>query len=74
MVDDLQTFSQMNIHLLATDTHYLNFVDWDGSTGTTLEIDHLSDGSIDEVIPLDGSSSTWAIFLPILTKWVNNKN
>jgi hypothetical protein len=55
-----------DIEILATDTHILHFGAWDGYGAITLEIDHGSDGTVDETIMLTNQVK-WSM-LPILTK------
>ena len=59
-------FYHNNIEILATDTHILHFGAWDGYGAITLEIDHGSDGTIDETITLV-NEVVWA-FLPSVSK------
>jgi hypothetical protein len=59
-----QDFYHSQISIAATDTHYINFADRDGKGTITIEIDHNSDGTIDETIVVE-NQLTW-LFLPIL--------
>lgn len=61
-----QNFLHTNIPISATDTHYINYTDWDGSGALTLQIDQGSDGSIDSSVELTNMSHR--IFLPINIK------
>jgi hypothetical protein len=59
-------FYHSDIEILATDTHILHFGAWDGYGSITLEIDHGSDGTIDEILEL-GNQVKWAI-MPLVIK------
>jgi hypothetical protein len=60
------SFYHSDIEILATDTHILHFGAWDGFGAITLEIDHGSDGTIDETLVLV-NQVVWA-YLPNLSK------
>ena len=57
-------FYHSDVPLLATDTHIINFGPWDGSGTITLEIDHGSDGTIDETVDLENQMQF--VFLPVV--------
>lgn len=57
-------FWHNDISLQATDTHYLDFAAWDGMGAITLQIDHGSDGTIDEIVSLENQPPT--IYLPVI--------
>jgi hypothetical protein len=59
-------FYHGDIEILATDTHILHFGAWDGYGAITLEIDHGSDGTIDETIELE-NQVVW-VNLPFIIK------
>ncbi len=59
-----QTFAHTGLAISATDTHYLDYDNWDGSGPMMLQIDHGSDGTIDETLQLQA----YEIYLPIILK------
>lgn len=59
-------FYHDDIEILAADTHIIHFGDWDGYGAITLEIDHGSDGTIDETLLLVNQVQ-WSM-LPLLVK------
>jgi hypothetical protein len=59
-------FYHSDIAIQATDTHIIHFSAWDGHGAITLEIDHGSDGTIDETLTLV-NQVVWA-FLPDIYK------
>jgi len=48
-----QRFVHSDLLIAASDTHYFDYGAWDGSGSLVLEIDHGSDGSIDEIVVLE---------------------
>lgn len=46
-------FLHSDIPILAADTHFIDFGNWDGSGTIILKIDHQSDGTIDEIVELE---------------------
>jgi hypothetical protein len=59
-----QLFVHTDITILATDTHYLDYGTWNGSEPMLLEIDHGSNGTIDEQIPLE--NQVRLLLLPLI--------
>jgi hypothetical protein len=62
----LPNISYPNIPLLAPDRRIIEFGNWYGSNTITLEIDHGSDGTIDENVPLENQMRY--VFLPVLNR------
>lgn len=59
-------FAHHDINILASDTHYLEYDAWDGSGSTTLFVDHGTDGTMDETVPLSNQANT--VFLPLILR------
>ncbi|MBN1181827.1 MAG: formylglycine-generating enzyme family protein [Bacteroidales bacterium] len=59
-------FKNYGINIQATDTHYFDFTNWDGISDIELQIDHGSDGIIDEIIMLTNQDLN--LFLPCILK------
>lgn len=59
-----QNFFHANIVLAAGDTNYVNFAGWNGSGSIALQIDHGSDGTIDQTVML--TAQTPHIYLPLV--------
>ena len=47
-----EAFIHNDVGINPTDTHFVNFGDWDGSGTMSVEVDYGSDGSIDEELIL----------------------
>jgi len=62
-----QAFFHAGVVILATDTHYVDYGEWDGSGPMMLDVDHGSDGTIDETLELDNQAS-WQIYLPLVLR------
>lgn len=60
------TFNHLDIPVAATDTHFVEYSSWEITDTLTLEVDHGSDGSIDETVTLD--NQYYKIYLPINTR------
>jgi hypothetical protein len=58
-----QTFTHAGVAILATDIHYLKYVEWNGTGALTLLIDHGGDGTIDQTVLL--SNQTSHLYLPL---------
>jgi hypothetical protein len=60
-----QGFVHSGIHIVSADTHYVAYSTWPGTGSMTLYVDHGSDGTLDEVVPLENETRT--MFLPLLS-------
>jgi hypothetical protein len=61
-----QWFVHAGVIISATDTHYVAYGAWDGLGTLTLEIDHGSDGTIDESVALE--NQVRHIHLPLVLR------
>lgn len=61
-------FAHNGITIAATDTQYFNYGTWDSTTPMKLEIDHGSDGTIDETLNLSNQACTAKPSKPTITK------
>jgi hypothetical protein len=61
-----QRFVHAGIVISATDTQYAVYGSWNGSAGMTLQIDHGSDGTIDETLVLNNQA--WQVYLPLVIR------
>ncbi len=61
-----QWFVHAGLVISATDTHYVDYGAWDGSGAMTLDVDHGSDGTIDETLELE--NQTGHIYLPLIAR------
>ena len=59
-------FFHSDITILASDSHYYDFGNWDVSSPLELQIDHGSDGEIDEIIFL--TNLDYSMYLPLIIK------
>jgi hypothetical protein len=59
-------FIHYGLEIAATDTHYLDYADWNGSGMLKLQVDHGSNGKIDEITEL--SNQFHQLFLPLSLK------
>ena len=65
--DGERTFRHADISVSGGDTQYARYGDWDGSGAMTLQVDHDSDGTIDETLELENETrSIWAVDLPLI--------
>jgi len=62
----MHTFRYPGISILAGDTEYLDYSRWDDTGSLVLEIDHGSDGTIDEQMDLSNAMSP--IYLPLISR------
>ena len=56
-------FVHRELAVAATDTHYVDYGNWNEYEPLTLSVDHGSDGTIDEVIQIE--NQVGRIYLPI---------
>jgi Tol biopolymer transport system component len=61
-----QWFVHANVPISATDTHYFNYGTWDGLGALTVQVDHASNGTIDETITLDNQVKH--VYLPLILR------
>jgi len=61
-----QVFSHANVPVTPGDTHYLDYGIWNGQGDLTLQIDHGSDGTIDDLLVLNNQA--WQVYLPLVTR------
>jgi hypothetical protein len=59
-------FVHAGVVISATDTHYVSYGSWSGAGGLTLQIDHGSNGTIDETLVL--SNQAWQVYLPVVIR------
>lgn len=57
-------FVHKGLTALTGDTHYLDFSAWDGAGAIVLEVDHGSDGSIDQTEPVENQIKR--LYLPLI--------
>jgi alpha-tubulin suppressor-like RCC1 family protein len=58
-----QWFAHAGLVISATDTHYMEYGAWDGSSPITLQVDRGSDGEMDETLLLD--NQVRLVYLPL---------
>jgi hypothetical protein len=58
-----QTFAHHAVAVAAADTSYVNYGAWDGAGTVTVQIDHGSDGTIDETLTLENQHR---VYLPLV--------
>jgi hypothetical protein len=61
-----QWFVYAGLIISATDTHYVEYSAWDGSSPITLHIDRGSDGEVDETLLLD--NQVRLVYLPLVLR------
>lgn len=61
---DQQAFYYADLEIAPTDTHYVNYGAWDSSGPMMLEIDHESNGTIDQTLLLENQMQS--VYLPII--------
>ena len=61
-----QWFVHANVLISATDTDHIDYGTWDGTNALTIQIDHSSDGIIDETIILDNQVKR--VYLPLFSQ------
>ena len=64
--DGTDWFFHTDVAISATDTQYIDYGNWNGAGGVTVEIDHGSDGSIDETLILDNQIKK--VYLPLIMR------
>lgn len=60
----VQLFVHNGVVIAAGDTHYASYRSWDGRGSMTLQVDHGSDGSIDQTLTLQNQIRS--VFLPVV--------
>lgn len=62
----VQTFNYANMTVSSGDTHYIDYGIWSGFSPMTLQIDHNSDGTIDQTLMLDNQAPR--LYLPLVVR------
>jgi hypothetical protein len=63
-----QTFTNTSVPISASDTHYIDYQNWNGSDPITILIDSGSNGTIDQVITVNNEANRFNTFLPFFRR------
>ncbi len=63
-----EAFYHPQLTILEMDTHIIDYGTWDGTGAITVEVDHGSDGDVDEIIGVPNLRNALYIYLPLILR------